>query len=183
MFSLSTNDFAVEIGGESFFAPTVSFASIRVSRCSRVSVERARMHFYCNARISLYSGHMRVVRARNTRSNKATPRGRRGGVRAALGSRGRGDRDANGRLQVQPVYIARTTDSKRSMVGARARPRTRPTRRSPSISHSIRRPVLRILASTSARLAVCTATREDQFRAGIPLAGSYGLCRLPHSRV
>lgn len=77
---------------------------------------------------------------------------------------------ANGRLQVQPVYIARTTDSRRSMADVRARCRVH-DRQGEAHQFPIQfaRPVFRALASTPAtylptRLAARTATRGDRFR-------------------
>lgn len=56
---------------------------------------------------------------------------------------------ANGRLQVQPVYIARTTDSRRSMADVRARCRVH-DRQGEAHQFPIQfaRPVFRALAST-----------------------------------
>lgn len=64
------------------------------------------------------------MRARNTHSSKAESWGE---TEDEKDREEEGENRANGRLQVQPVYIARTTDSRRSMadVGARARARCR----------------------------------------------------------
>lgn len=100
------------------------------------------------ARESAFIADICASYARGTRSNKAEPGG--GNGRASLGSRGIGDRAANGRLQVQPVYIARTTDSKRSMADARANAAAYTTDKAKPINFPFNSqgPVFRILAST-----------------------------------
>lgn len=124
-------------------------------------------NIFLSERESAFIAHMqreiRCMHARNTHSSKAESRAKR---RMRKRWRRNGDR-ANGRLQVQPVYIARTTDSRRSMADVRARCRVH-DRQGEAHQFPIQftRPVFRTLTSTHlpTPLVAHAATREDRFR-------------------
>lgn len=118
------------------------------------------------------------MRARNIYSSKAESRAKRR-RRMSRMRRRNGDR-ANGRLQVQPVYIAGTTDSRRSMADMRARyttDRAKPINfpfNSPGPSSAPSR-----LPTYPSTYSSCSSHSDSQGsvsrKIGIPLAESSGL--------